>query len=84
MSRRLLVLIVPLPAPSPPVPPVFCGQSGLIELAADPSRITGAGTHRPVLPSQQTVAFGAYTAALQKFCEVSILGDTATEEFISE
>lgn len=54
-----LVLMTPLPAPTPPVPPVVRGQLALIELVPGPSLITGAGTHRPVLSSQQTVKLGA-------------------------
>ena len=76
----LLVLIIRVPAPSPPVLPVLCGQLALIKLAAGPSLITGAGIHRPVLSSQQTVPFGAYTASLQKFCNVFSSGGTCTDE----
>lgn len=79
--------MTPLPAPTipvPPVPPMPDGQVALTVLAAGPSLITGAGTHMPVLSSQQTVAFGAYTASLQKSCNVSRSGGTGTDEGISE
>ena len=75
----LQVFITPLPAPTPPVPPVFCGQLALTKFAAGPSLITGAGTQSPVLSSQQTVAFGAYTASLQKSCRVLRSGGTGTD-----
>lgn len=74
----------PLPPPTPPVPPVLCGQLAPTELADDPSLMTGADTHRPVLSSQQTVALGAYTASLQKSCKVLISGGTGTDEGISK
>ena len=84
ITLLLLVLIIPIPAPSSPVPPVLCGQVALIELTAGPSLITGAGIHTPVLSSQQTVAFGAYTASLQKFCSVLRSSGTGTDEGSSE
>ena len=63
---------------------MICGQLALTKVAAGPSRITGAGIHRPVLSSQQTVAFGAYTASLQKSCEVLRPGGTGTDKETSD